>query len=316
MYRRFVNHRFWLCLALVLLLCTACEEGPLPPVKIAPIAEPVASLPELPERASLTVATYAQLLPDIKETKRTLERLGGQMDMGFDRGALDCQTYFDSYREVAGLPVVEVTSDDALTQHTAEEHNTAVSHVLETSRDLYLHCGEALKGTATDDYVPTQQGALSRWGVAESVDRLETVLWRLNEEQRPEYTDYQGVEAQLLQAIEDALHYMELMGGEFDQGSVTAPEYIEFYDKLQALPEFDVSALDPVSQHAYAKYREAVDHVLETSKDQYLHAKDFLVSGEEFRWIPTLTWSIARKGIADASSELHQVIDQLSSRGY
>jgi hypothetical protein len=41
---------------------------------------------------------------------------------------------------------------------------------------MYLHCGEALKGTVSQGEISFQNWGLSRWGITKSVDQLEKAI--------------------------------------------------------------------------------------------------------------------------------------------
>jgi hypothetical protein len=290
--------------AFLLAVPAACVTAP-SPIKIKPVT-PVSSLPSLPQRNTVTIKTYLEAFTHAKDVKSRIDQLGGQIDIGVHDEYLDCQQYFDLYQQAMALPILETSESDPLLTWAVNEHSTAIDHLLETARDTYNHCEAFLLGQATTTEVAPLSWTLARLGVAESATKLETIIKRMGQE-LPDTTVYIGVGGQILEASREAMEYMGNLGYEIDKRLVSCPRFIENYENVIALPEFDVATTDPVVQEAYSKYRWAIEEVARTSHDQYLDCQDLLTTGLESRLIPRLTWTTSRKGIADAMATLHQV---------
>lgn len=297
----------WLCA----LLLTSCgiytPPSPLPIQSVTPVA----SLPTLPERETKTLRTYTEALNYAQDLKTTIEELGGQIDIAANDGMFDCRQYFDLYQQGGALPVLTpADKDDELLVWAADEYNTAVSNILEAGGDTYRHCQASLLGEATHSEIAPLAWGNARLGVTEAVDRLHALIVRMQDE-LPDDTTYIGTGGQVLKATREAIDLMGDIGYELDKRLVICPTFIEKYEQVEALPEFDVTNTDPIVKEAYEDYRWAVSEVVRTSRDQYLDCKDLMTTGLEQRSIPWLTWSVSRKGLDDAVTTLHKVETRL-----
>jgi hypothetical protein len=283
---------------------------------LALLQAPLAAQSELPERFRVAMGSYTQILPELEAAKRTMEELGGEIDVAVqDDVELDCWAYFDLYQDIAALPEFDTSDADELTQYAAEQYEEAVTYVLDTSHSLYLECDRVIEAAPAAARIPSRQWGLtwglSRMGIAESVDMLDKAIQRLREE-LPDTTDYSRPGGQVLKASKDAIRHMNILGWQIDRREIVAREFVEAYEQLNELPEFDTSALDPVVQDTYTRYRWAVDNVLDTSRDLYLSQRSTAAQPGERRLVLSLQTRLSRKGIADAVNVLDQVVKQLS----
>lgn len=306
--------RKYLWLGLLALVLVACDYV-LPDAIPIQSVDPVTQLPSLPARGAAALMTYTEALNYAEDVKNTLNHLGGQIDIGANDGYLDCRRYFDLYQQGAALPVLTVARmDDALLVWAAGEYNTAVAGILEAGRDTYNHCEAFLLGKATQNEVAPLSWTLARHGVTESVARLDAIIKRMRDE-LPDPTTYVGVGGQVLKATREALDLMGDMGYELDKGLCICPTFIEKYEQMTVLPEINVTNADATVQAAYEKYRWAVDEATRTSHDNYLNCEDFMTTGSSTRRVPPLGWNMARKGLNDAMTALHQAEESLKVYG-
>lgn len=298
-----------LVMVLVLMLSGCVPANPPKILKIKPVT-PVAVLPSLPDHTHLTANTYKEVMTQATKVKIDIEALGGQIDIGANDGVFDCQTYFDLYHQAAALPLLVTSSTDTIVTWSVDEYNTSIEDMVKAGKDVYNHCSAFLMGTATMDEVSILSWGIARLGVTDSVAKLDAIIKRLQEE-LPDTTVYVGVGGQVREATRDALNLMGDLGYELDKRLVICSKFIEKYEQVENLPEFNVSATDATVQAAYEKYRWAITEATEASRDQYLDCTDFMTTGLETRGIPYLTWSRARKGLNDAMDALHQAEEWL-----
>jgi hypothetical protein len=311
MSRTNVAHLLLILTITVPALATGCASDGASTVKIAPVESPVDTLPPLPERAQIRIVSFEEFLPQVEEAKRALEELGGKIDSATNGGYLDCQAYFDRYHELASLPIADGSSAGDLAQWAGEQHEEAVSHALDRARDLYNHCSAALTGTADHDIVPLQEWGLARMGIGDALGTIEQTIARLQQD-LPDSTDTSTTRGKIVKAINDARRYMDQLGWQVDKQFIVATDFVEAYDNLSALPTFDVSHLDPLTQYAYANYREAVDSVLEMSRDLHGNAVDFVASEQARRPVHRQQWGLSRMGVAKSVELLDETLRRLA----
>lgn len=162
-------------LVLATLVLSAYDEPP--PLGIAP-SRPLLSVPSLPLHAQADVTSQQEVLTAVERAKSDLDALGGDVDAALmkTRVTLDCRQYVNHFRAVAALPLFNTFGGDAVSRRAADNYNWAINNVDKTSIDMYLHCRNALEGTATDNSVQFMQWGLSRKGVADSLQRLEEAM--------------------------------------------------------------------------------------------------------------------------------------------
>jgi hypothetical protein len=301
---------------LLLLSLTACEETDLPPVWIKPVEHTVDELPPLPERGQKVVFSQHQVLSEVQSFKRDLEQLGGQIDLATAYGAyLDCEEYVRYYREIAGLPVLEASGADELTQWASEEYNQAVDHILENARDLYQTCGAALKGTAKDEPVHSLRLEMARDGAAEAVETFEQIIYRLEEETFDAQCEV--IETQL-EAMRCTRKQIERLGGVVDRavrsGLLSCQYTVDTYDSIVNAPTFDVSDEDEVTRWAYNRYREAVALIEDRGRDMSENCRSWLVDPNEDGVVPFQQWGLARDSVNEALDMLIPAIERLEQR--
>lgn len=298
-----------LFISILCVLTAACTVGSYPQLKIAPV-ELYESLPTLIQRETVTISTYEEVIEKASEVTSNIEELGGQIDIGIN-GYLDCEMYFNLYQQAAALPILSTNNSDPLRSWGINEYNGAIDNMLETTRDTYNHCEAFMLGETTNDEVAALSWSRARQGVNESVEQLNAITKRLQEE-LPDTTLYIGTGGKILKETRIAMDYIGDLGYEIDKRLVMCSRFIELYEEIQQLPEFEVTDSDPAVQAAYVKYRWAIDETVKTSHSQYLDCQDFLVQENLTRRpIPDLTWTISRKGIADSMAALHQVEEWL-----
>jgi hypothetical protein len=292
----------------MLCLFAACEGEP-PLIYIAQVDPPRASLPDLPSRSSQTIITYTQALPVLDTAQATLEALGGHLDIAADGNPLDCGHYFDTYQKLASTAKLGTTEIHTLTLHTVDTYNTAIEETLTNSRDMYLHCRETLLGIATHDLASFQHWGLSRWSIAQALDDIHALRRHIMPPVRS--ANPADLHAQVNAAAQEALDLLNKMGGQIDSSHVYVIDFVKRYEKLQELPTFDVSGADPILQRTYNEYRRAVDEALDRCGSLYHDGLDIIQNDVTWRWIPTLTWTLARHSIAESTATLHQVLTWL-----
>jgi len=297
-------------LFVLLIVTTACSSYTPPnPLKIEPVS-PVTALPELPERNQVLVTSYSQVVTYARDVKSEIEFLGGEIDLGVDHGYLDCALYFELYQQTAAVPFLDASTNDDLLSWSVDEYNKAIENILETAQDTYLHCEAYLLGEATSDEIAPLSWTLARMGVIESSVRLDQLLKRL-EDELPDTRTYIGTEEQFLEASYHALDLMGDLGYEIDKHLIVCPRFIELYDEITALPEFDVAGQDPIVTRAHGQYRWAIDKVQATSRNLILDCEDFMTTGLERRRVPRLTSTTSREGLVHAMEALHEVVGWL-----
>lgn len=145
-------------------------------LKIKPISATISALPLLSERPVVWVHSTWQVKFITDIAKNLMDRLGGTIDVatGQKGPGVDSQEYVNLYTQLAQLPYLQTSKDNLLVWRSALKYNQAVANVLHTSKDMYLHCSDFLKGQATDNAFPFIQWGLSRQGIFDSV------LWLLD----------------------------------------------------------------------------------------------------------------------------------------
>lgn len=302
--------KYALLVVIVLLLLAGCgSPTPLQPLRIKPVTS-VATLPSLPAHARLTANSYKEVLAQATKVKTDIEALGGQIDIGANDVLFDCQAYFDLYHKAAALPLLESSSADPIVTWGIEEYNTAVEDIVQAGKDVYNHCTAFLLGTASSDEVSPLSGGIARQGVSDAVGKLDAVIKRLREE-LPDTTVYVGLGGQVLKGTRQAMDLIGDLGYEFDKRWASCPTFIEKYEQIEALPEYNITGADATVHAAYEKYRWAIAETIQTSRGAYLDCKDFMTTGLESRSVPYLTWTTSRKGVEDAMAALHQAEEWL-----
>ena len=109
--------------------------------------------------------------------KKTVQAIGGLNDD--PSGSVSCGGFVNIYPTLSTYPAFDPAQLSPNGQGAYVNYQAALAKVIDTSRDEYLFCVSVVQGTPTSPFIPQQHWELSRSGVNQAIELLNTGLGML-----------------------------------------------------------------------------------------------------------------------------------------